>query len=62
MDDACLPDESQKRVVLAKFDIYGLYYCHLVNTSAGGLLVSEGITRPIVTVSAQTWFIRYNYY
>ena len=62
MDNACLPDESQKRVVLAKFDIYG---CITVTWSIpllGGPLVSEGITRTIVSVSAQTWFIRYNYY
>jgi hypothetical protein len=30
-----------------------------VDTSAGGLLVPEGIIRPVVSVSALTWFIRY---
>jgi len=34
------------------FDIY-----HWVDTSAGGLLVPEGITLPVVGVSAMTWFI-----
>ena len=30
-----------------------------VDTSAGGLLVLEDIIRPVVNVSALTWFIRY---
>jgi hypothetical protein len=33
-----------------------------VNTSAGGVLVSQGIIRPVVSASALTWFIRYIYY
>jgi hypothetical protein len=33
-----------------------------VDASAGGLLVPEGITRPVISVSARTWFIRYIYY
>jgi hypothetical protein len=33
-----------------------------VDTSAGGLLVHEGITSPVVSVSALTWFIRYIHY
>jgi hypothetical protein len=33
-----------------------------VNTSAGGILVPEGIIRPVVSASALTWFIRYIYY
>ena len=32
------------------------------NTSAGGHLAYEGIIRPVVSVSALTWFIRYIYY
>jgi hypothetical protein len=36
-----------------------LYYHHWVDTSAGGLLVPKGIILPMVSVSAQTWFIRY---
>jgi hypothetical protein len=31
----------------------------LVGTSAGGLLVPEGIIHPVVSVSGLTWFIRY---
>jgi hypothetical protein len=38
------------------------YYYHWVHTTAGGLLVPEGIIRPVVSVSALTWFIRYVYY
>jgi len=30
------------------------YYYHWVDTSAGGLLVPEGIIRPVVSVSALT--------
>ena len=33
-----------------------------VDTSAGGLLVAEGIIRPVVSVSALTWFNRYIVY
>ena len=41
--------------------IYDLrfYYYHWVDTSAGGLLVPEGIIRTVVSASALTWFIRY---
>jgi hypothetical protein len=35
------------------------YYYHWVDTSAGELLASEGINRPIVSIAALTWFIRY---
>jgi hypothetical protein len=38
------------------------YDYHWVNTSDGGLLVPDCIIRPVVSVSALTWFIRYNYY
>ena len=53
-----------KRVILEKcpaykFDIYVYCYYHWVHTSAGGLLVPEGIIRPIVTVSTLTLFIKY---
>ena len=37
------------------------YYYHWVETPAGGLLVPEGIIRPVVSVSTLTWFIRYNF-
>ena len=54
------PDKGlfKKRVVHTKFDIY-VFYDHWVDTSGGGLLVSEGIIRPVVSVLALTWFIRY---
>jgi hypothetical protein len=35
------------------------YYYHWVDTSNVGLLVPEGIIRPVVSVSALTWFIIY---
>jgi hypothetical protein len=45
------------------FDIYDFYYYYWVDTSAGGLLVPQGIIRPVVSVvSALPWFIRYIYY
>jgi hypothetical protein len=34
-----------------------LYYYHWVDTSAGGLLVPEDITRPVVNASALACFI-----
>ena len=43
--------------VIISSDIYDW-----VNTSAGGILVPEGIIRPVVSASALTWFIRYIYY
>jgi hypothetical protein len=43
-----IPDKGlfKKRVVHTKFDIY-VFYDHWVDTSGGGLLVSEGIIRPV---------------
>ena len=35
------------------------YYYQWVDTSAGGLLVLEGILRPVISASALTWFITY---
>ena len=35
------------------------YYYHWINTYAGGLLVPAAIIRPVVSVSALTWFIIY---
>ena len=35
------------------------YYYHWVDTSAGKLLVPEGIIRPVVSAAALTWFITY---
>jgi len=34
----------------------------LLDATAGGLLVLEGIIRSVVTALALTWFIRYIYY
>jgi len=45
-----------------KFDIYVLITTTAwVDTSARGLLVHEGIVRPVFSASALTWFIRYMY-
>jgi hypothetical protein len=38
------------------------YYYHWFDTSAGGLLIPGGITRPVDSVSALIWFIRYVYF
>ena len=38
------------------------YYYHLVDTSAGGQSVPEGIIRLVVSASVLTWFIRYIFY
>ena len=38
------------------------YDPHCVDTSAGELLVTEGIIRPVVNASALTWFIRCIFY
>ena len=35
-----------------KFDIYDFYYHNWVDTTDGGLLISDGIIRPVVRVSA----------
>jgi hypothetical protein len=51
-----------KRVVRTKFDIYLVFYYQWVGTSAGGLLVPEGIIRLAVSASALTWFIKDMYY
>jgi len=37
-------------------------YYHWVITSAGGLLDTEGIIRPVVSATTLTWFITYTYY
>ena len=37
------------------------HYYHQVDSSPGGLLVTECIIRPVASVSALTWFIRYIY-
>ena len=47
---------------MSKFDIVRFYYYQWVGTSGGRLLAPEGIIRPVVSVLALTWFIRYIYY
>jgi hypothetical protein len=37
-------------------------YYHWIDTSADGLLVPEGIIRPVISASALTCLIRYIYY
>jgi hypothetical protein len=37
---------------------YDYYWFYI---SAGGLLVPKGIIRPLISVSARTWFIMYFY-
>ena len=51
-----IPSKFKKHVVRIKFDNY-----HWVDTSAGGLLVPEGILLPVVNISVLTWLIRYIY-
>jgi len=51
-----IPSKFKKHVVRIKFDNY-----HWVDTSAGGLLVPEGIILPVVNISVLTWLIRYIY-
>ena len=38
------------------------FLTHLVDTSAAGLLVPEGIICPVVSTSALTWFISYTFH
>jgi len=42
------------------FAIY--VFITITGSTAGGLLVPEGIIHPVVSASARTWFIRYIYY
>jgi hypothetical protein len=39
-----------------------LYRLNWLNTSAGGLLLPEGIILPVVSASALIWIFRYIYY
>ena len=38
-----------------------VYYYQWVDTSAGGLLVLEGIRRPVISTSSLMWFIKHIY-
>jgi hypothetical protein len=50
------------------YEVEDLYFVHItfdiywVDTSAGGLLIPERIIRPVDSVSALKWFIRYIYF
>jgi hypothetical protein len=48
--------------LITSLTLQAVHYYHWVETSAGGLLVPEGIIRPVVIDSALTWFSRYIYY
>jgi hypothetical protein len=50
-----IPSKFKKHVVRIKFDNY-----HWVDTSAGGLLVPEGILLPVVNISVLTWTHSWN--
>jgi len=54
-------DEGYSRNVSCAINLIFLrfYYCHWVDTSADGLLVTAGIIHPVVSVSALIWFTRY---
>jgi hypothetical protein len=45
------------RTILDILDIFDIYDTIWVDTSAGGLIVSESIINPVVSVTAFTWFI-----
>jgi len=47
--------------VHTKLDIYVFYYYHWVDTSAGGLLVPNGIIHPLYGNFRLTGFITYTY-
>ena len=55
-----VPDEGCSKHVRTYADIY----YHWVYTSAGGLLVPEGIIHPVISISVLTlfFFFRYMYY
>ena len=56
-------NESYSRSASCSLNLYlRFYFYHWTDTSAGGLLVSEGIVRPVVSTSILTWFIICFYY
>jgi hypothetical protein len=52
----------QRRIVRTKLDIYPFYHYDCVDTSTGGLLVSECIIPPVFIVWTMTWLIASIYY
>ena len=59
ISNGCSIEFRSKNALCARSLISTFYYHHWVDTSAGGLLVLEGIIPPVVSVSALTWFIIY---
>ena len=57
ISNGCSIEFRSKNALCARSLISTFYYHHWVDTSAGGLFVPEGIIRPVVSVSALTWFI-----
>ena len=58
-----IPEEGYSRNASCALNLnICFYYYHWFDASAGGLLVPEGIIRPVVGVSVLKWFIRYIYY
>jgi hypothetical protein len=51
-----------KHIPLYIFYFLSIPRYHWIDTSAGELLVTEGIIHLVVSDSALTWFIRYIYY
>jgi hypothetical protein len=56
------PEYPERTTDLSQVTYLRFYYYHWVDTFSGGLLVPEDIIRPVVSVSALTWFIRYIQY
>jgi hypothetical protein len=42
-----------------EINLWSLIFKDIVDSSAAGLLVPEGIIRPVVSASALTWYIKY---
>ena len=55
-------DEGYSRNALCALNMIStLYYYHRVDTSAGGLIVPDGIIRPVISASTLSWFNIYIY-
>jgi hypothetical protein len=58
-----VPDEGYSRNALCTLNLMStFYYYHWVDITGVGLLVPEGIIRPVVSAAALTWFNRYMCY
>jgi uncharacterized membrane protein YwzB len=57
ISNGCSIEFLSRNALCAPNLISTFYYYHWVDTSADGLLISEDIIRPVVSVSALTWFI-----